>query len=151
MFSNCTILLEDVLNTSQTPVDLEDARFKESLKSAAKELTCISMYLAFLDQGEMATEKWLADWQIVAMRQVEEMVAQPSCRVVLQKYAAKFADAMMREGAVEVCRMLHIAEHSDILLDALRAKRNYRNELIFMALTHSIDELRQHMVLFSQF
>ncbi len=115
---------------------------------ALKELTCLNIYIAMLEQGGIGVPEWLNLFFGISMRATDKLYPTTSAKEIMQmhEFVAGKHDICI-EGAVSICRRMRI--DPTCLKDAVEPLRNfldtcdsYRGEVLRYALTQPADVLR---------
>jgi hypothetical protein len=115
-----------------------------------KLLVCASSYLAVLESTTNEPYSWLMDWLLQVLAQLDELLPDPPARRVAELLGAHDPTAIMAVVTDSSCSLLSLRRTADqkSLTTMLSEDRGYRNELLVMSLTHPLDDLRHHIMLF---
>ena len=123
-----------------------------SLERALKELTCISLHLAGLDQASENPPAWLMDFLFESLGEADLLFPEPSAAEVIQQHGSWKEERMTHDAAVSICLSLGFGEKSEQaalpISDFLTGARPYRSELLVFALSQPPEVLRHHLMLF---
>ncbi len=115
-----------------------------------KLLVCISTYLSVLEQSDDKPFPWLNDWLLQVLIQLDEMIPEPPVRNLTDLLGGLDADGIIKYATERVCQILTLRrrEFQDVLWDMVEAEHDFRNEILVMALSESIETLHEHAALF---
>jgi hypothetical protein len=115
-----------------------------------KLLVSASSYLAVLESATNEPSSWLMDWLLQVLAQLDEMLPDPPARKVTELLGAQDASAIIEAVTENSCSLLNLRRTADqkSLTTMLSEDRGYRNEVLVMSLTHPLDGLRDHVMLF---
>lgn len=139
--------LESVLEES--PRAAHNASTDDVLHSV-KLLVCISVYLAVIEQSEEPPHDWLSDWRVEVLTQLDEMIKEPPVTSLTDMLAASDSDEIIAYATDRVCSILKLRkrEFQDVLFDLVEEEHDFRNEILVISLSHSLEELQNHAALF---
>jgi len=122
----------------------------EEFGSAVKELCCVSIYLAVLEQGGEAAPPWLVEFLFASLRATDKLAHGPRSREIMQMHEFTAGiEAICQDAAIGACRSLGLGEASlkaaEPIESYLKSNAPYRAELLRFALTEPVEALQQHI------
>jgi len=122
----------------------------ENVLHSVKLLVCISTYLAVLEQSENQPSTWLNDWLLQVLTQLDEMIPEPPVRNLTELLGTLDKDGIIKYATERICLILTLRrrEFQDVLWDMVEAEHDFRNEILVMALSESLENLHEHAALF---
>lgn len=145
--AKCMADLEKVLDDSPRPASTIPT---EDVFHSVKLLVCISTYLAVLEQSPEKPFEWLNKWLLQVLTQLDEMIPEPPVRSLTDLLGALDADEIVRYATEKICLTLKLRrlENQDLLWDMIDDEKEFRNEILVMALSESLTKLEDHAALF---
>lgn len=118
------------------------------LRSASKELCCVSIYLIALGQGGEDAPQWLRQLLFDSLRGSDLLVPSPSAKWILQVHEfVAGEESMYSEAAASICRTLGCNQEAAGLeaafAESLRSGKQYRQEVLRNALMETLETLRK--------
>lgn len=145
--AKCMADLEKVLDDSHRPADTIPT---EDVFHSVKLLVCISTYLAVLEQTDEKPYAWLYDWLLQVLTQLDEMIPEPPVRNLTDLLSALDTNEIVKYATEKICLTLKMRrlENQDRLWDMVDEEQEFRNEILVMALSESLEKLEDHAALF---
>ncbi len=122
----------------------------DDILHCVKLLVCISTYLSVLEQSEGKPFAWLNDWLLQVLTELDEMIPEPPVRSLTELLGGFDCDEIIKYATERICQVLTLRrrEFQDVLWDMVEAEHNFRNEILVMALSESLETLHDHAALF---
>jgi hypothetical protein len=144
--AKCVAMVEAILKDAQ---EIGDIPMPDVLR-CVKLLVCTSSYLSIIEQSDRKPSKWLRQWLSQVMWQLDEMIPDPPAHEITERFEQMDADEVVNVTTERACLILTLrrSEFQATLFDLLDEEQDYRNELLIMALSQSLNNLSEHESLF---
>ncbi|CAN5332579.1 hypothetical protein BH10CYA1_BH10CYA1_30510 [soil metagenome] len=122
----------------------------EDVFHCVKLLVCISTYLSVFEQSDAKPFAWLNDLLLQVLTQLDEMIPEPPVGNLTELLGSFDSDGIVKYATERVCQILTLRrrEFQDVLWDMVEAEHDFRNEILVMALSESLEKLHEHAALF---
>jgi hypothetical protein len=144
--AKCVAMVEAILKDAR---EISEIPMPDVLR-CVKLLVCTSSYLSVIEQSQGKPSKWLEQWLSQVVCQLDEMIPDPPAQEITEPLAEMDAAEIVNVTTERACLILSLRrnEFQATLFDLLDEEQEYRNELLIMALSQSLNKLSEHESLF---
>lgn len=113
------------------------------ISGALKRLAVVTAYMAFLDQKASNQEDWLKDYQILMFQHLDEQIAQPSAKSIIERDGGLEEESLITKTALELSTELGISQDGTLFLlqSMMISLKDYAATTMIMSLRDPLDLL----------
>lgn len=144
--AHCLTHLEDFLSRSSHG----DTISVPDLLRAVKVIVSTSCYLAVLESSSGPPSGWVLDWLVQVLAQLDELLDDPPASELTEAFVLMDHEFIIEKTGTGICQMMKLRRTYDqnMLVVHIHEQKDYRKEVLEMALSHPMDSLQNHVMLF---
>jgi len=123
------------------------------LAAVIKQITCVSIHRAWLEQGGDEAPDWLLSFALVSQQETDEICAQPEASELIEGIEQLQFDEIIPALFDKTCQDLGFNgedEASDFLCALILSTCDLTRELLLLSLSQPLDSLHRHLLMYQR-